>query len=677
MTALTYPSPPGGEPDSTGIGGGSFNGVHNDLNGRSTAGAHPDTAVAVATPTSIGLESGSTTARLALAELVTRIATSSYRHLEVPSDDTVTELAWNDDGTLTWNDLELMPGSGRAIIKLPEHRGTRQRIWCNTHSGPFKSLTEGVHINAASVYEEAMSDATPAEITGFIGAMFAQSFPLDMSGDPQTITITVSGVDHVSGLVDGTYADGTALLGAIFGGMTPSFAYGVDWTVGGDGGTLVTIATGAAATIAISTDSGPDTLGIGDLVTVQGADAVLTKYGVDNTQDSVGDHPPDNTGTHTSPDQLNIHYKAWVVIDGAEGWQCQRWPERKEYLPGGYATPGVLTQQADLRGDIDEIVRWINDADPLIGGTDRSILVATVDGDVGTNVDIIDADTTLGPVTLTLGTTTAAWPIPVIMRAGSDDLVIQRADTTTLITIPGGTVGIRAWLVPGETDWRAVSLDDLDGGSGAPVGTAQILDATATAATAGTLTVAADAAMVEFDPITSAFDIDIVLPTGRYVGATLTVVCLDDHGGFITYYSGATTASDTWVPNTRYASQTLAWDGASWQLVASTIGNTVAQQVVLATTSGAVNSVLEHDGKTLLFTSGSAQSFTVERTSDVPHPLGTTIKVVQRGAGALTVIAGTGVTIHGMTTGVLTAQWSTALLTHVDFDVWVAEGAIG
>lgn len=81
-------------------------------------------------------------------------------------------------------------------------------------------------------------------------------------------------------------------------------------------------------------------------------------------------------------------------------------------------------------------------------------------------------------------------------------------------------------------------------------------------------------------------------------------------------------------------------------------------------------------GKIVQVTDASASALTVPPNSAVAFPIGTSIDVLQAGAGLVTVTAGAGVTVHSNTTLKMGGQWSRANLVKVATDVWVLSGEI-
>jgi hypothetical protein len=80
-------------------------------------------------------------------------------------------------------------------------------------------------------------------------------------------------------------------------------------------------------------------------------------------------------------------------------------------------------------------------------------------------------------------------------------------------------------------------------------------------------------------------------------------------------------------------------------------------------------------GKTILRTSGSAQTLTLPQNSAVAFPIGSSFAVIAQGAGALTVQAGTGATLEkrGSTTAVVIAK-GRVVCTKVGANAWNVSG---
>jgi hypothetical protein len=81
-------------------------------------------------------------------------------------------------------------------------------------------------------------------------------------------------------------------------------------------------------------------------------------------------------------------------------------------------------------------------------------------------------------------------------------------------------------------------------------------------------------------------------------------------------------------------------------------------------------------GSYIELTSASALTLTVPPNASVAFPLGTEIAFGQHGAGALSVVAGAGVTLRYASTLNLVAQYSTATVLKVGTDEWIVAGSL-
>ena len=86
--------------------------------------------------------------------------------------------------------------------------------------------------------------------------------------------------------------------------------------------------------------------------------------------------------------------------------------------------------------------------------------------------------------------------------------------------------------------------------------------------------------------------------------------------------------------------------------------------------------VLTDDGKIVEQNKASANDLTVPPNSSVAFPVGTRIDVVQVGAGATTIVAGSGVTVNknALLTLVMNGQWSVVTLYKRATNTWVVAG---
>jgi hypothetical protein len=89
--------------------------------------------------------------------------------------------------------------------------------------------------------------------------------------------------------------------------------------------------------------------------------------------------------------------------------------------------------------------------------------------------------------------------------------------------------------------------------------------------------------------------------------------------------------------------------------------------------------LLSDRGKIVTTNNGSPNTVTIPAEASVNFPVGTEIKVIQKGSGTTTIVGGTGVTLNGIVAGSgdITAQWDEVRLYKSDSDEWIAVGGIG
>ena len=104
----------------------------------------------------------------------------------------------------------------------------------------------------------------------------------------------------------------------------------------------------------------------------------------------------------------------------------------------------------------------------------------------------------------------------------------------------------------------------------------------------------------------------------------------------------------------------------------TTLQDTIWTDDVNAQTGTTYTLVLTDAGKQVTMTNASASVFTVPPNSSVAFTIGTRVQVVQLGAGAVTLTAGSGVTVSSLSTSLAMAQYQVATLIKTATDVWVA-----
>ena len=102
-------------------------------------------------------------------------------------------------------------------------------------------------------------------------------------------------------------------------------------------------------------------------------------------------------------------------------------------------------------------------------------------------------------------------------------------------------------------------------------------------------------------------------------------------------------------------------------LSASTVNNQTGTSYTLT---------LDDANSIVTLTNGSAITVTIPPNSSVKFANGTRIRLVQLGAGQVTVAAGSGVTLRAAPTAKVTAQYGTVEVSKIATDTWVLSGAI-
>lgn len=97
-------------------------------------------------------------------------------------------------------------------------------------------------------------------------------------------------------------------------------------------------------------------------------------------------------------------------------------------------------------------------------------------------------------------------------------------------------------------------------------------------------------------------------------------------------------------------------------------------EIALNTQAGAYTLVLADSGKYIRMTSATAVNLTVPTNAAVAFPVGTVIQIRAAGAGQITVVASSGVTINTAETLLLRKQGSSAALVKVATDAWDLTG---
>ena len=115
-----------------------------------------------------------------------------------------------------------------------------------------------------------------------------------------------------------------------------------------------------------------------------------------------------------------------------------------------------------------------------------------------------------------------------------------------------------------------------------------------------------------------------------------------------------------------------AWASLGYAELAGTDVFTINEQTGTAYTLASGDA-----GKLIKMTNAAANTVTVPPSSSVNYAIGTTINVVQYGAGQTTLTAGSGVTIYSYNGALgITGQYGQAVLTKCAADTWIAAGLL-
>jgi hypothetical protein len=108
---------------------------------------------------------------------------------------------------------------------------------------------------------------------------------------------------------------------------------------------------------------------------------------------------------------------------------------------------------------------------------------------------------------------------------------------------------------------------------------------------------------------------------------------------------------------------------------APTARGNLGLHAVTTQTGTAYTAVLADADSMVRFTNASAVTFTIPPNSSVAFPVGSFIEIVQSGAGAVSVAAGSGVTINSRSADLtLAGQYAVAFVKKVATDTWIMNG---
>ena len=105
----------------------------------------------------------------------------------------------------------------------------------------------------------------------------------------------------------------------------------------------------------------------------------------------------------------------------------------------------------------------------------------------------------------------------------------------------------------------------------------------------------------------------------------------------------------------------------------ATIGTSIINLAINAQTGTTYTPVLADNGKLVTLSNASAITLTVPTNASVAYPTGAQINIEAIGAGQVTIVGDTGVTVNGTGTKLRT-QWSAATLVKLGTDSWTLIG---
>jgi Protein of unknown function (DUF2793) len=116
----------------------------------------------------------------------------------------------------------------------------------------------------------------------------------------------------------------------------------------------------------------------------------------------------------------------------------------------------------------------------------------------------------------------------------------------------------------------------------------------------------------------------------------------------------------------------VVYDGTNFQIQGGTSSGASGPTVNPQTAS--YTAVLGDGNNLVTMNVASANNFTVPPHSSVAFAVGTTLTIIQIGAGQTTLVAGAGVTVNNPSSLTARARYSTVSLTQIATDTWIAAG---
>lgn len=148
----------------------------------------------------------------------------------------------------------------------------------------------------------------------------------------------------------------------------------------------------------------------------------------------------------------------------------------------------------------------------------------------------------------------------------------------------------------------------------------------------------------------------------------------DATDGLWKLFKGVTDEPTTTINFAQASYETLKLDGVAFSDGTQTKQGVPSQTTISSKTADYTLSSLSERDSMIEVNSSSAVTITVPPNSSVAYPVGTSIDLLRVGSGAVTVAAGSGVTLNYTPGNKLRAQWSSASLFKRATDSWVLVG---
>ena len=114
--------------------------------------------------------------------------------------------------------------------------------------------------------------------------------------------------------------------------------------------------------------------------------------------------------------------------------------------------------------------------------------------------------------------------------------------------------------------------------------------------------------------------------------------------------------------------------GTNNTTLATTAFVVAALGAAVNTKTSSYTAVLTDENNLVVMNVATANTFTVPPNSSVAFPVGTTLTVIQEGAGQVTLTPGAGVTINNPSSLTTRTQYSTVAVVQIAANVWIAGG---